>query len=79
MLYNDLVRHERRTTASHRVRKKRKEGESMAESKGIPITHEGSDAEMMSDGTLKRLIEYLRSIKWSDEQIVALLDYIASR
>lgn len=51
----------------------------MAESKGVPITHEGSDAEMMSDGTLKRLIEYLRSIKWSDEQIVALLDYIASR
>ena len=51
----------------------------MAESKGVPITREGSDAEMMSDGTLKRLIEYLKSIKWTDEQIVALLDYVAGR
>ena len=40
---------------------------------------EGSDAEMMSDATLKRLIEYLKSIGWSDTQIVKLLDYIAGK
>ena len=51
----------------------------MAESKGIPNTYEGSDAEMMSDGTLKRLIEYLKSIGWSDAQIVSLLDYVAGK
>lgn len=37
------------------------------------------DVEMMSDGTLKRLIEYLKSIGWSDTQIVALLDYVAGK
>ena len=37
------------------------------------------DVEMMSDGTLKRLIEYLKSIGWSDSQIVALLDYVAGK
>lgn len=42
-------------------------------------TQEGDVAEVMSDATLKRLIEYLRSIGWSDTQIVQLLDYIASK
>lgn len=40
---------------------------------------ERNDAEMMSDATLKRLIEYLKSVGWSDTQIVKLLDYIASK
>lgn len=40
---------------------------------------EGVDVEMMSDTTLKRLIEYLKSIGWSDSEIVALLDYIAGK
>ena len=40
---------------------------------------EGADVEMMSDGTLKKLIEYLKSKGWSDTQIVELLDYIASK
>lgn len=39
----------------------------------------GVEAEMMSDSTLKRLIEYLKSIGWSDSEIVDLLDYIASK
>jgi len=53
-------------------------GESMAENKE-KITNIGDDAEMMSDGTLKRLIDYLKSVGWSDSQIVALLDYITSK
>ncbi len=40
---------------------------------------EGVDAEMMSDTTLKRLIEYLQKLGWSDSQIVELLAYIASK
>ena len=39
----------------------------------------GDDAEMMSDKTLKRLIEYLKSVGWSDSEIVKLLDYIAEK
>ena len=41
--------------------------------------NERVDAEMMSDATLKRLIEYLRSVGWTDSQIVELLDYIAGK
>ena len=40
---------------------------------------EGIDAEMMSDVTLKRLIEYLKSIGWTDGEIVELLEYIANK
>ena len=43
------------------------------------ITYIGDDTEMMSDATLKRLIEYLKSVGWSDSQIVELLDYIAGK
>lgn len=50
----------------------------MAESRE-KITNIGDDAEMMSDGTLKRLMDYLKSVGWSDSQIVALLDYIAGK
>ena len=42
-------------------------------------TDREDDVEMMSDGTLKKLIEYLKSIGWSDTQIVELLDYITSK
>ena len=48
----------------------------MAECKNI---EERNDAEMMSDTTLKRLIEYLKSVGWSDSEIVKLLDYIAGK
>lgn len=41
--------------------------------------NERTDVEMMSDGTLKRLIDYLKSIGWTDTEIVKLLDYIASK
>ena len=41
--------------------------------------NEGIDAEMMSDATLKRLIEYLKEIGWSDSEIVELLTYIADK
>lgn len=41
--------------------------------------HEGVDTEMMSDSTLKKLIDYLKSVGWSDTQIVSLLEYIASK
>lgn len=41
--------------------------------------YEGVDAEMMSDATLKKLIDYLKSVGWSDAQIVSLLDYIATK
>ena len=41
--------------------------------------NERTDAEMMSDSTLKKLIEYLHHVGWSDSQIVELLDYIASK
>lgn len=53
-------------------------GEDMAENRE-KITNIGDDAEMMSDGTLKRLMDYLKSVGWSDSQIVALLDYIAGK
>ncbi len=42
-------------------------------------TNEGEEAEMMSDKTLKRLLEYLKSIGWTDSQIVELLDYITEK
>lgn len=43
-------------------------------------THEkGVDAEMMSDTTLQKLLEYLKSVGWSDGEIVKLLDYITSK
>lgn len=48
----------------------------MADTQNI---HEGVDAEMMSDTTLKRLIEYLKKIGWSDSQIIELLAYIAGK
>ena len=41
--------------------------------------YEGVDVEMMSDSALKKLIDYLKSVGWSDAQIVSLLDYIASK
>lgn len=43
------------------------------------INQERTDAEMMSDGTLKRMIEYLKSVGWSDTQIVQMLDYVAGK
>ena len=39
---------------------------------------EGVDAEMMSDTTLCRLIEFLKAENWSDTKIVKLLEYIAN-
>ncbi len=37
----------------------------------------GDDAEMMSDSTLQKLIEYLKSVKgWTDSEVVALLEHI---
>lgn len=42
-------------------------------------TNERIDAEMMSDSTLKRLIEYLKSVGWTDSEIVKLLEYIAEK
>ena len=43
------------------------------------INRTGDDVEMMSDSTLKRLMDYLKSVGWSDSQIVELLDYIAKK
>ena len=46
----------------------------------LKYQEEGADdVEMMSDNTLKRLIEYLKSKGWSDMQIVELLNYITSK
>ena len=42
-------------------------------------TNERIDAERMSDSTLKRLIEYLKSVGWTDSEIVKLLEYIAEK
>ncbi len=42
-------------------------------------TPTGDDAEMMSDSTMKRLIEYLKSVDWSDSEIVKLLEYITEK
>ena len=39
--------------------------------------NEGDDAPMMSDKTMKRLIEYLKKIGFSDAEIVKLLEYIS--
>jgi len=37
----------------------------------------GYDAEMMSDKTLQKLIDYLKSVKgWTDSEVVALLEHI---
>ena len=58
--------------------KDKKGGENMKRADVCNIS-EGVEAEMMSDGTLKRLIEYLKSIGWNDSQIVSLLDYIAGK
>ena len=41
--------------------------------------NQGDDAEMMSDKTLKRSIEYLKSIGWTDSEIVRYLTYIADK
>jgi hypothetical protein len=38
---------------------------------------EKEEVEMMSDKTLARLIEYLRSIGWTEKEINDLLYYIA--
>ena len=51
----------------------------MNKANGHEIENERIDVEMMSDSTLKKLIEYLHSVGWSDIQIVELLDYIASK
>ena len=59
--------------------KQTKGGENMKRADSTCNLHEGVDAEMMSDGTLKRLLEYLKSIGWSDKQIVELLDYVAGK
>lgn len=45
----------------------------------LKYQEEGADVEMMNDSTLKRLIEYLKSVGWSDTEIVKLLDYITSK
>ncbi|MBQ2735513.1 MAG: hypothetical protein IJF33_06740 [Clostridia bacterium] len=42
-------------------------------------TDREDDVEMMSDGTLKRLLDYLKSVGWSDSEIVKLLDYVAGK
>ena len=37
----------------------------------------GGDSEMMSDSTLQRLIQYLKSVKgWTDSEVVELLEHI---
>ena len=37
----------------------------------------GDDAEMMSDSTLQKLIDYLKSVKgWTDSEVVAMLENI---
>jgi len=51
----------------------------MNKANGYEIGNERTDAEMMSDSTMKKLIEYLHSVGWSDSQIVGLLEYIASK
>ncbi|MBQ9797857.1 MAG: hypothetical protein IJW50_09070 [Clostridia bacterium] len=42
-------------------------------------TDREDDVEMMRDGTLKRLMDYLKSVGWSDSEIVKLLDYVAGK
>ena len=42
-------------------------------------TDREDDVEMMSDGTLKRLMDYLKSVGWTDSEIVKLLDYVAGK
>lgn len=39
----------------------------------------GDDAEMMSDKTLYRLMDYLKSVGWSDSEIVKLLNYVTEK
>ena len=51
----------------------------MNKANGHEIENERIDVEMMSDSTLKKLIEYLKSVGWNDSQIVELLDYITSK
>ena len=51
----------------------------MKKANGHDTENERNDVEMMSDKTLKRLMDYLRSIGWSDSEIVKLLDYIAEK
>lgn len=47
----------------------------MAETKDYA---ERNDAEMMSDRTLNKLLEYLRAAGWTDSQIIDLLAYISN-
>lgn len=51
----------------------------MKKANGYDTENERNDAEMMSDKTLKRLMDYLKSVGWSDSEIVKLLDYIAEK
>lgn len=47
----------------------------MKEAERLPKN--GDEAEMMSDKTLQKLIDYLKSVKgWTDSEIVALLEFI---
>jgi len=49
--------------------------ETMKEAENILTA--GGDAEMMSDSTLQKLIDYLKSVKgWTDAKIVELLEHI---
>lgn len=53
----------------------KKGGEIMKEAENILTA--GGDAEMMSDHTLHKMIEYLKSVKgWTDAEIVELLEHI---
>ena len=56
----------------------KKRGESMKRAE-VCNTDREDDVEMMSDGTLKRLMDYLKSVGWSDSEIVKLLDYVADK
>mgnify|MGYP006924627345 CR=1 FL=1 len=53
----------------------KKGGETVKEAENILTA--GGDAEMMSDSTLHKMIEYLKSVKgWTDAEIVELLKHI---
>ena len=45
----------------------------------IQSTEREDEVEMMSDRALKRLIEYLESVGWSDKEIVKLMKYVAGK
>ena len=42
-------------------------------------TEREDDVEMMSDGAMRRLIEYLKSVGWSNTEIVKLIEYVAGK